>query len=106
MVLRYVILRHEGVPEPHFDLMFETSPGSALSTWRSRAWPPGTEPVESLPDHRSEYLAYEGPVSNGRGHVKRVQVGTYERLPHSYPGIFAVRLHGPPDRMIELATPA
>src|SRR5689334_9325701 len=106
MALRYVILRHEGVPEPHFDLMFETSEGSALATWRSRAWPPGTEAVERLPDHRREYLTYEGPVSDGRGHVKRIQVGTYEPLPHSDPGVFAVRIHGQPDRIIQLRTPA
>ena len=30
--LRYVILWHDGVAEPHFDLMFETLPGSALAT--------------------------------------------------------------------------
>ena len=106
MALRYVILRHEGVPDPHYDLMFETSEGSALATWRSRAWPPGAELLERLPEHRREYLAYEGPVSNSRGYVKQVQVGTYERLPHSDPTVFAARLHGPPDRIIELRTPA
>ena len=37
--LRYVILWHDGVAEPHFDLMFETLPGSALATWRSPRWP-------------------------------------------------------------------
>ena len=37
--LRYVILRHEGVAEPHFDLMFEASPGAPLLTWRSMEWP-------------------------------------------------------------------
>ena len=31
--------------------------------------------VESLPRHRSEYLRYQGPVSGGRGHVKRVATG-------------------------------
>ena len=106
MALRYVILRHEGVPEPHYDLMFETSEGSALATWRAKAWPPGAEPVEKLPDHRREYLTYQGPVSNGRGQVKRVHAGTYERVPHSDPSIFAVRLHGPPGRILQLPTPA
>jgi hypothetical protein len=32
---RYVILRHEGIDQPHFDLMFEAAPGALLATWRS-----------------------------------------------------------------------
>lgn len=77
--LRHVVLRHEGIPDPHFDLMFETSPGSALATWRSPIWPlvdTHTELV-ALPDHRREYLDYEGPLSNNRGSVRRVASGTH-----------------------------
>ena len=37
--LRYVVLRHEGIDEPHFDVMFETTSGSKLVTWRSPRWP-------------------------------------------------------------------
>ncbi len=81
MALRYVVLRHEGIAEPHFDLMFETAPGSALATWRSPVWPPGTgTPLPPLPDHRADYLTYEGPVSRGRGAVRRVSHGTYRVL--------------------------
>ena len=84
--LRYVILRHDGVPEPHFDLMFETAEGSALATWRSPSWPPtGEQQVEKLPDHRRDYLDYEGPVSNDRGRVARVESGTYEPMPQYEP---------------------
>ena len=55
--LRYVILWHDGVPEPHFDLMFETLPGSALSTWRSPRWPvESPTPAARLKDHRRAYL--------------------------------------------------
>lgn len=76
MPLRYAILHHTGVPAPHFDLMFETAPGSPLATWRSPTWPiTAPTPVERLPDHRSAYLTYEGPVSNNRGHVTRVAGG-------------------------------
>ena len=76
--LRYVVLRHDGIPEPHFDLMFETSPGSALAAWRSPAWPvEPTTPLTPLPDHRAEYLTYEGPVSRGRGEVRRAVAGTH-----------------------------
>ncbi len=75
--LHYAILRHEGIEHPHFDLMFETTPGSKLATWRSDAWPiNGVAPVDHLPDHRAEYLTYEGPVSGDRGNVSRVASGT------------------------------
>jgi len=76
MLLKYVILFHDRVPSPHFDLMFETEPGSALATWRSPAWPllqPGV--LTKLQDHRRDYLEYEGPVSGDRGQVKRISAG-------------------------------
>ena len=76
--LRYAILRHEGVDPPHFDLMFETSPGSPLATWRSPDWPLRTgTPLTPLPDHRRTYLIYEGEVSNNRGRVRRVAAGVH-----------------------------
>ena len=78
MALQYVVLRHDGIPDPHFDLMFETADGSVLATWRSPSWPPRADtPLTPLPDHRSEYLTYEGPVSGGRGSVRRVASGGY-----------------------------
>jgi hypothetical protein len=74
--LRYVILRHSGIAEPHFDLMFETAPGSRLATWQSPNWPPGPGDVLTpLGPHRAAYLDYEGPVSGGRGAVARVAAG-------------------------------
>jgi hypothetical protein len=76
MNLRYVVLHHTGVPDPHFDLMYEAGPGAPLITYRAPAWPVAapTE-VERLPDHRPAYLDYEGPVSDGRGDVRRVERG-------------------------------
>jgi len=76
MALRYVILRHEGIDRPHFDLMFETSPTAKLSTWRSDIWPI-VQPTKllKLADHRREYLTYEGPVSRNRGRVRRIEGG-------------------------------
>jgi hypothetical protein len=76
--LRFVVLRHDGITEPHFDLMFESEPGGALRTWRSPVWPI-VDPVciTPLDLHRWEYLEYEGPLSNDRGHVRRVAQGTY-----------------------------
>jgi hypothetical protein len=77
--LRYVILRHEGIAEPHFDLMFETLPGSALATWRSLSWPiEGPTPLHRLKDHRGIYLDFEGELSGHRGRVRRVAAGECE----------------------------
>ncbi|MGH7175792.1 MAG: hypothetical protein ACREJC_00300 [Tepidisphaeraceae bacterium] len=75
--LRYVVLRHEGIPDPHFDLMLETAPGSKLATWRAPVWPiDGPVEIVLIGDHRREYLDYEGPLSENRGHVRRVDAGT------------------------------
>jgi hypothetical protein len=101
MALRYVILCHDGVPEPHFDLMFETAEGSALATWRSANWPPTKDSLKKLSDHRREYLDYQGPVGAGRGDVRQVEVGMYERLPGFEP-ILAFKLHGPRERVLYL----
>lgn len=77
MALRFVILRHDRVAHPHFDLMFETEPGSLLATWQSPLWPLLQPAILTrLPDHRREYLEYEGPVSDDRGHVCRITAGT------------------------------
>jgi len=77
MPLRFAILHHTGIPEPHFDLLFETHEGSDLATWRSPVWPitsPAT--VHRLKDHRRLYLDFEGDLSRRRGHVERIAGGT------------------------------
>jgi hypothetical protein len=80
--VRYVVLRHDGISEPHFDVMIEAAPGGALHTWRVPSWPPrGGEVFERLPDHRRDYLDYEGPVSGNRGTVRRVEAGVCEARP-------------------------
>lgn len=74
--LRFVVLHHTGVAEPHYDVMVETSPGLLLSTWRAPNWPPRDGDVWTrLEDHRRAYLDYEGPISGGRGEVRRVAAG-------------------------------
>src|ERR1700704_6253512 len=76
--LRYVVLRHEGIDEPHFDVMFETTSGSKLVTWRSPRWPIESETkLTKLADHRREYLEYEGPLTENRGHVRRITAGFF-----------------------------
>ncbi len=75
--LQYVVLRHEGIADPHFDLMFESAPGSLLSTWRSPAWPiTAVTPLVRLDDHRRDFLNYEGALSRNRGYVRRAARGT------------------------------
>jgi hypothetical protein len=75
--LRYAVLRHEGVDQPHFDLLFETSPGSMLQTWRLPAWPlVQVEEATRIRDHRPAFLAYQGQLTGDRGHVMRVDEGT------------------------------
>lgn len=73
---RFVILEHRwnGI---HWDLMLES--GSGLRTWAVDApIVPGVDlPARALPEHRIEYLEYEGPVSRGRGEVRRVDRGVY-----------------------------
>src|SRR5205814_1240580 len=77
MPLRYVILWHHDIADPHYDLMFETLPRSDLATWRSPTWPiESAVEVERLKDHRRFYLEYEGDLSDRRGRVDRVGGGS------------------------------
>jgi len=74
--LRYAILQHTGIPDPHFDLLIETSPGSLLATWRCPIWPiTEPTPLTRLNDHRRLYLDFEGPLTGNRGTVRRVETG-------------------------------
>src|SRR5665213_352131 len=86
-MFRFVILFHEtppGYPRgTHWDLMFERD--AALRTWALAEEPQVEAPrtgamidAERLPDHRLEYLDYEGPVSGDRGHVTQWDRGTFE----------------------------
>jgi len=75
--MRYAILHHTGIPEPHFDLLFETFDGSDLAAWRSPVWPiVAATPIVRLRDHRRVYLDFEGELSQRRGTVERIAGGT------------------------------
>jgi hypothetical protein len=76
---RFVILEHDH-PILHWDLMLEE--GFSLKTWRLAEPPGGAQPIDAteLGDHRAVYLDYEGPVSGGRGFVKRWDAGAYEDI--------------------------
>ncbi len=78
---------HLAPPSDHTDWMFDN--GVGLWTWASdTALPPHDQPFndrrfEKLFDHRREYLDYEGPVSNDRGQVTRIEQGHYELVVHN-----------------------
>jgi len=99
MSIRFVILAHSGQGPMHYDLMLAR--GRSLATWHLPC-PPGDlpaardVPVKKLPDHRLAYLDYEGPVSRGRGQVRRVAAGMYETI-HVDAHHWLVRLAGSPD---------
>lgn len=82
----FVLLRHETSEGVHWDLMLKD--GQSLATWQlgqdptaagQRLAPDGL-PARRLPDHRLDYLEYEGPVSGNRGYVARVDRGNCELL--------------------------
>jgi len=74
--LRYAILWHQGIDQPHYDLMFETAPGSALATWRSRVWPINSATtISKLRDHRAAFLNFQGALSGDRGSVTQIATG-------------------------------
>ena len=74
--MHYVVLHHTGIPEVHYDVMFETLPGSDLATWRSPFWPiRAPVPLYRLKDHRRVYLDYVGELSGHRGRVDQVAKG-------------------------------
>ncbi len=77
----FVILEHqrEG-EETHWDLMLEV--GDILKTFRLDIRPhsigPGIAKAAPIFDHDRRFLTYEGPVNQGTGCVRRVDVGSYE----------------------------
>jgi len=96
---RFVILEHD-FPFLHWDFMLEVE--GSLRTWRLLQQPSLNENeragqihsvAESLPDHRIEYLDYEGPVSRNRGNIKRWDAGLYLLLEQSE-NYWELRLEG------------
>jgi hypothetical protein len=56
--------------------------GTALKTWALAGEPAVGETIaaESLPDHRTAYLDYSGPLAGEKGRVKRWDHGSFEWL--------------------------
>ena len=93
----FVILLHTGLGPDHYDLMIRH--GEALATWQlaedPRTLGPGqSRPARRLGDHRLAYLDYEGPVSRGRGQVRRVLAGLC-RLAECYPTRWRAQMEAP-----------
>lgn len=85
--LRFVLLWHETPKNwerpSHFDLMIECD--GSLETWELVAdfCEHQTSFCRELPDHRKDYLDYEGPISNDRGEVSRHDSGPARWLTRS-----------------------
>lgn len=77
---RFVIQHHRLADQEHWDLMFEVD--SSLKTWQipipPYQWSGQPTSCRQLPPHRLEYLTYQGPVSQNRGHVQIAAGGTYK----------------------------
>ncbi len=95
MSARFVILHHTGYGDEHWDLMLEA--GESLWTWQLAADPTSglAKPISArrIGHHRKLYLDYEGPVSGGRGHVRRVDRGTFDLISQA-PIEIVLQLHG------------
>jgi hypothetical protein len=102
---RFVLLYHKlpsgSARASHCDLMLEA--GEVLRTWSIAAlphsWGALADPssasssvslassnivvAEELPHHRPVYLEYEGPIGDGRGHVSRLEAGTFKTIRQS-----------------------
>lgn len=79
---RFVLLRHTECDRPHWDFLLEQE--DSLATWQSYHDPlparqEGSE-LFKIADHRKMYLDFEGRLSENRGLLERVCVGTYTLL--------------------------
>jgi hypothetical protein len=82
-VRSFVILEHDS-PFLHWDYLIDD--GGTLACWRLMERPgKGVTTLASrIGNHRRHYLTYEGPVSGGRGEVRRVFAGQLH-LDESWP---------------------
>ena len=89
---RYVILSHNH-PIQHFDFMLEKE--GILKTWRLNLLPSNAPFIaEKIHDHRLIYLEYEGPISNDRGFVTRIDKGNYEIIADTSTEFIIIKLWG------------
>ena len=96
MSIDFVILIHSGAGPAHYDLMIRQD--QALASWRLEEDPQALGPGQSMPawrihDHRLDYLDYQGPLSRGRGEVRRLDRGPCGLLA-CHPTAWEVQLEG------------
>ena len=77
----------------HWDFMLERE--GVLRTWAIDDLPSRVQTIaaHALPDHRLDYLDYEGPVSGNRGSVTCYDRGEYELLDETLERL-RITLHG------------
>jgi hypothetical protein len=106
-LLAFVLLRHTGHGDEHYDLMVQIPSQERLLTWRLTA-PPQSVPAPAairIQDHRAIYLTYEGPISGNRGKVERIMGGNATLLRQSAPPAAALRFRLPTDPPCEITLP-
>jgi hypothetical protein len=97
----FVLLRHTGSRlGEHYDLMLETRDGTEME--ESSLWALSSHSCPRLQDHRLEwrthgfhrrrYLFFEGPLSNNRGQLRRIDAGVYSVRGHG--GRLRISLNG------------
>lgn len=79
MKARFVIHIHRDYGPLHYDFMIAA--GTPMPTWQFLESPlvamTGRQlDARRIQDHRTHYLDYEGPVSKGRGSVRKLEEGT------------------------------
>jgi hypothetical protein len=76
---RFVVLYHDQIEAPHWDLMLERK--KVLATWQVPVNPDtwADRPITCTQsfDHRKHYLDYQGQLSDNRGWVKQFATGHY-----------------------------
>lgn len=82
--MRFAVLHHTGWPghTDHYDLLLQQAEGrddndrvlKAYTTLED-IFPAAGSLLRANEDHRRLYLDYEGPVSSGRGNVRRIDSG-------------------------------
>jgi hypothetical protein len=74
----FALLEHSTTEGVHWDFLVERPHSQRLPTWRLVQNPlSGTGPIDAqrIGEHRRFYLDYEGPISGGRGEVRRIDRG-------------------------------
>lgn len=92
--VRTVLIRHDAPDGVHFDWMIEDPAESQGRLWTARVPIPadqwhdvGRWRIEPIGRHRRVYLTYEGPLTDGRGTLTRVDQGVCRVVEWSDDGI-------------------